>query len=189
MRFLLAILLFYSCQSGPGKADENIRPGDDDTMKPQPSQALVKENTFLDSISEKKELSIYQISRHLNIDSLYYTGIFSQAIFTGDTVFNFSHGIKGAIINYDDQRNCVSKFLFTFTSEGKNLDSKIIAMDCDHDESVGYSILSYKILSDSSFMSSEIYTPPGGKESDQQKRGNLWKVDADGRFVDITKKD
>lgn len=188
MRFLIVILLFSSCQSGSQKERHYVDLLED-TLKLQSSQAIITESSFLDSISRKKELSIDQIRRHLNIDSGYYTGIFSQAIFTGDTVFYFSHGIKGAIIDYDDQRNCLSKILLTFTPEGKNVDNKIIARDCDRDESVGYTVLSYRLLNDSSFISSEMYVPPGEKESDQQKKENMWKINGNGVFIDITQKE
>jgi hypothetical protein len=69
---------------------------------------------FLDSISNKDELSVEQIRSHTSIDSIWYIGRHSDAGFTGDTVFRFSGGFTGAIIEYNDRLNCMYRFLLVF---------------------------------------------------------------------------
>src|SRR5579863_122866 len=94
---------------------------------------------FLDSIAEQEELSVEQIKSHTLIDSVYFTGRFSRAGFTGDTVFHFSNGFIGAIIEYDDRLVCAYKFLLIFRpSDYRNTASGIVNSDCDKDESSAY---------------------------------------------------
>jgi hypothetical protein len=183
---LLVILLLYSCQSGTVREKENSVVNNNRPSDSQSPPHLIKETSFLDNLAGKMDLSVAQISRHLQIDSIYYTGVFADALFRGDTVFHLAHGLKGAIVSCDDRRNCIHRFLLIFDPAGKNTDSKIVAADCDRDESAGYTILSYRILNDSSFLTSERYVPPGGSALAQRGEEKVWQVNTEGRFVDMT---
>jgi hypothetical protein len=115
--------------------------------------------SFLDSINNKYELSIEQIKRNTLIDNVYYTGMFSDARFTGDTVIDLYHGFKGAIIDYDDRLVCSRKFLVILNEANQNTDEKIVFTECDQDESSSNRTVNYKFINDSSFETIETYFP------------------------------
>ncbi|WP_207513876.1 hypothetical protein [Longitalea luteola] len=141
--------------------------------------------TFLDSVLSKCQLSAQQIQNHTNIDSMWYTGIFLNSTFSGDTIVNFYSGFKGAIINYDDGKNCVYKFLLIFSSPDRlNTDYKTIYSDCDHDESSDYSSLNFTILNDSTFETIEKYNAAGSKNEIMEKI--KWRLNQKGQIDSIS---
>jgi hypothetical protein len=141
---------------------------------------------FLDSIAEQDELSIEQIKSHTSIDSVYYSGRFSRAGFTGDTVFHFSNGFIGAIITHDDRMVCVSKFLLIFRpSDYRNTASGIVNTDCDKDGSSAYNKRRYKLLlSESMFETIQSYYPRGSDKPNKVYR-TKWKVTDKGTVVQV----
>jgi hypothetical protein len=182
MRSLLVIVtvFLFSCQSQQETKAKNekkeLKP--DSTLSGQQESDSAKadatSSSFLDSIAKKYELSIEQIRNHTFIDSVYYTGIFSDVGFSGDTVLSFRNGFKGAIINYDDRRSCIYKFLLVINPDNQISVNKIIYTDCDHDESVDYTTLRYKFLNDSIFETTETYIPAKGKTQETEKL--KWKI-------------
>ncbi len=143
-------------------------------------------SSFLDSIAEQDDLSVEQIKSHTLIDSVYYTGMFSRAGFTGDTVFHFSNGFIGAIIAYDDRRVSNSKFLLVFRpSDYHNTASGIVYTDADKDESSAYNDRRYKLLlSESMFETIETYYPRGSDKPNKIYR-TKWKVTDKGAVVQV----
>lgn len=181
MKILLIITVtaLFSCQSQQEtKTKSEQKEKTEDTLPVQQKSDFVKADTtyssFLDSIAKKYELSIEQIRSHTFIDTVYYTGMFSDVGFTGDTVLNFRNGFKGAIINYDDRRSCIYKFLLIMNSDNHNTANKIIYTDCDHDESADYTTLRYKLLNGSIFETTETYIPAKSKTQKIEKL--KWKV-------------
>ncbi len=141
--------------------------------------------TFFDSILRKDKLSIRQIQEHTRIDSMWYTGMFVNSVFVGDTILDFSYGLKGAIITFDDKRNCIYKFLLIFsTCNNINTDDKMISSDCDRDESTGYSALSYKILNDSMLETTERHF--NGNSDSGTISVMKWKLDQKGKINSMT---
>ena len=144
---------------------------------------ISKENIlFLDSVRRKYDLSIDQIKKHTNLDSFYYTGYYTNVFFTGDTFLLLRDGLKGAVINYNDGKSCVYKFLFVFnSSDNGSISNKILYTDCDRDESSDYKYIRYKILSDSTFQTIETYLPPVSKKKvDSSKTTVNWKLNEKG---------
>lgn len=180
--FIIMTIVLFSCQSQQETKTENeqkeLRP--DDTLPVQQQLDSIKTintvtSSFLDSVGGKYELSIAQIKKHTSIDSVYYTGMFADVGFTGDTVFNFYRGLKGAIIVYDDRRSCIYKFLLVFNpASNQNIANKIIYTDCDRDESADYTTLSYKLLSDSILETTETYVSAKSKAHKIEKL--KWKI-------------
>jgi|GEM_PF-6300404 len=141
--------------------------------------------SFLDSVLKKHELSLEQIKKNTTLDSLYYTGRFTDAIFTGDTVIPLYDSFKAAIIECDERRNCIYKFLLIFDSAGsRNFDHKKIYSECDRDESTDYWSTDYKFINDSSFHIIESYIP---KNSDKilERRKTKWQINQKGIIVEV----
>lgn len=164
---LVVIFFIVGCHTEKGtkfedkesnlKGDDTLLVEKNDSLKANKQEESL---TFLDSISKKYELSVHQIRSHTIIDSIYYTGMLMNTVFTGDTIVNFRNGYKGAIITYDDKRSCIYKFLLVFNPSGNlNTDNKIIYTDCDHDESADYTTVRYKLLNDAAFETIENYFP------------------------------
>lgn len=193
MRILLIIpiLSFLSCQLKDKTQD------DDEHKERENRETLVLQakidsatmistkipHSFFDSILGKFELTFQQVKKYTMIDSVYYTGMFSDVVFLGDTVFNFRAGNKGVIIRYDDKKSCIYKFLLVFDlNNDRNIDSKIIYSDCDHDESVDYSQLRYNLLNDSIFETIETYIPAVASRDVQRIKSERikWKLTKDG---------
>jgi hypothetical protein len=140
---------------------------------------------FLDTITQKDELSADLIRSPTSIDSIWYSGQRSDARFTLDTVFRFSGGFTGAIIEYDDRSNCIYKFLLVFrTSDYQNTANKIIYTDCDRDESAGYNDTRYKLLNDSKFETIKSYWPPGSQKAEAVVR-QKWKISGSGTIYSV----
>ena len=177
---VISTALFSCHSSSETKPEQANLKSDEKTFRHNPSNIVVPNNaTFLDSVSKKTELSIQQIKQHTNIDSVYFTERFSEAAFTGDTVFNFENGLKGVIVKYDDRTNCIYEFLLIFPS-GKEMctDNKIIYTDCDRDESADYTMLRYKLLNGSIFETITTYIPAKTKIKKIEK--TRWKVSSSG---------
>jgi hypothetical protein len=195
MRIIIISILvsLLSCQSKPKQTEEEQKvkkveehvPNLDSVSTPiSKGSAPI---SFLDSISGKLDLTIQQIQKYSIIDSMFYTGRFSNASFVGDTVFNFSNSYKGAIIEYDDRQNCIHKFLLIFSPiENQNTDYKRIYSDCDRDPSADYITLSYKILKDSTFQTIESYIPANTDKIAQIEKIK-WHINNRG-LVDSTRK-
>ncbi|HEY5462021.1 MAG TPA: hypothetical protein VIJ95_02080 [Hanamia sp.] len=173
---VIAIMVLLSCQTKNKSQKINEAIGskyNDSLIANQRSDSAKTINTnslsFLDSIDRKYVLSIEQIKNHTLIDSIYYTGVLSNAGFSGDTIFNFNNDFKGALIEYDDKQSCIYKFLLIFNKEEKNLSNMIVYTDCDQDESVDYQTLRYKLLNDSVFETIETYFPANSKAKKNEK--------------------
>lgn len=179
---LLIVLSLLSCQSFRENKSENgskiIEVMDSLTLLNKSDTLIYLKktpNSIFDSIKEKLQLSTDQIRYYTSIDSIYYTGMFSDVVFQGDTLINLAMGYKGAIIEYDDRRSCIYKFLFVLKPSGNEKSAyKIIFTDCDHDESAGYKTLNYVIINDSTFETAETFIPAMGKTSKIQKHN--WKI-------------
>ena len=174
MKKLLVIsILFLSCnsnQQNKSKIEQmNLTNDSIANQKIDSANILSYTHSFIDSVGNKLELSVNQIKNHTSIDSVYFTGIYSDVAFIGDTVLNFNKGFKGAIINYDDRRSCIYKFLIVLDSNEKNISNKIIYSDCDHDESSDYTTVKYKFLTDSTFETIETYIPVKNKIQKTEK--------------------
>jgi hypothetical protein len=138
--------------------------------------AIVKDTSssisFFDSIAAKSALPVQQIKAHTTIDSFYYTELYSEATFEGDTIYRLHNGATGAIINYNDGRNCSKKLFLIFPAGATiNSDFKTIETDCDRDYSGNYFYIHYKLLGDSGLETTEYYIPPNKEEDDD---GKVW---------------
>src|SRR5579872_1314239 len=188
---LAAILILASCQSrteGPSNTKEKqIVSKDSSPVHRLPNSAKSindHSSSFLDSIARKSELSTEQIKRHTSLDSVFCTGMYDRAGFTGDTVFEFTRGIKGAIVDYDDKTNCLYRFLLVFRpKEDHSAAHKLIYSDCDQDESAGYLTLRYKLLNDSMFATIETYTPANSKN--KKIKYLTWKISWSGAIDSV----
>lgn len=113
---------------------------------------------FLDSISRQDDLSVDQIKKYTSLDSAYYTGMYSNATFRGDTTWSLKNGAKAAIVNYSDNLVCSYKIIFIFLPEILiSIDSEKISTDCDRDDEGGYTTLEYTLLNDSSLKTKETH--------------------------------
>jgi len=148
--FILTSLILFSCHDQrAGNVGDSSKKNQNESLVPGPT---IKKSTFLDSVFSKLELSIDQVRKYTQIDSIYYTGLLAGVSFTGDTVFSGSNGFKMAIIDYDDRKSCIYKFLLVFDVEGnQNLDGKIVYTDCDRDGTGNYQDRRYKVINDSTF--------------------------------------
>jgi hypothetical protein len=161
VQLCISIFFILGCNSGNKTPEMLNNVMKNDSAEIRKSNAAIMsskstKSTFFDSVLRKSELSILQIREHTRIDSMWYTDMFINSVFIGDTILGFRYGLKGVIITFDDRRNCIYKFLLIFNSNNDfNSDYKIISSDCDRDESLGYTSLSYKILNDSVFETSE----------------------------------
>jgi len=173
----IAICLAACGQNEKAKVETSNGNFKNDTIAPasQPgdeiSATLPALASFMDSVANKYVLSKSQIRTNTKIDSNYYTRYFSDAVFTGDTVFNFGRGFKGAIIDYNDKKNCSLKFLLVFAPFNKlNTANTIIFKDCDVDQSTGGTMVNYKLLTDSTFETIETDIPSQSAESSTGKK-------------------
>jgi hypothetical protein len=166
---LTLVLLFMIGCHGKDKSKEQFTPAVVQN-EPQAPPALIQMKpltrlTFFDSILNKSELTLLQVRDHLIIDSLFYTGFHSEATFVGDTIVRLRNGFIGAIIEYDDHKNCIFKFLFVFRpGDNLNTDHEWIYSDCDRDGDSYYTTTRYKLLNDSVFEISENYFPEHSEE-------------------------
>jgi len=183
----IVIIALFSCQSqqnNANKSDSQTAQIKDTLTGQHKQEALIanpqKLGSFVDSIGKKLVLSIDQIRKHTLIDSIYFTGIFSNASFKGDTVIKRNKGYYIAIIDYDDTRMCIYRFLLVINSESINTDKKIVSTDCDRDESADYTSLNYRLMSDSSFETTETFMPAGKTQKKVEKM--KWKVNKDGKI-------
>ena len=142
-------------------------------------------SSILDSIEKKQELSIGQIRKNTLIDSVFYTDMYSDADFAGDTVFKLYNNLKGAVINYNDKKSCLYKFLLLFDSANRNISNKIIYSDCDHDESADYTTLRYRFLSRTKFEIVESFTPANSKMV--KVTITIWNISKNGALNSISK--
>jgi hypothetical protein len=148
------------------------------------SQAPVKQDsarvqslTFFDSIEQQDKLSFGQIRSHTRIDNSYYSEIFANATFTGDTVFKIGNGYKAAVIKYYDSRACIYKFLLIYNTEGSiNIGNRIIYSDCDRDGLDEYTVDDYRFLTDSTFELIESYFHKGSNRVTETIKVK-WKID------------
>ena len=152
------------------------------------ARATIRQATFLDSISAKAELSVDQVRKYTKIDSIYYTGMFSDASFSGDTVFNCPNGLRIMIIDYDDRKSCIYRFLLVIVSANhQNIDNKIIYTDCDHDEGANYTTLKYRLINDSIFETIETNYAANSKSkvAKDELRKFKWKISGNGQIKSI----
>jgi hypothetical protein len=141
--------------------------------------------SFLDSIAKKYKLSHRQISAFTSVDSIWYTGENSAAGFAGDKVFHFARGFIGAIIDYDDKRNCIYKYLLLFNAtDRKNTAYMKVYSDCDRDKSSSYTTLRYRLLNDSVFETTKAFTPANSDKVQSVKKYK-WKISNSGRFEPV----
>ena len=177
MRYILTVMFMtiLSCQ------------WQQEVMGQTPNSAKTKKaiSSFLDSVEKKQELSSKLISTYIEIDSASYTGYFSNASFTGDTVFHFFGGFIGAIIKYNDGKFCITKWMYLFSPEkNENTTSMEIYSDCDRDEDSEYSFLRYKFLNESSFETIESFIPANSHKVKSVER-HVWKISSNGRFYSV----
>jgi hypothetical protein len=163
---LSLVLLFIIGCHGKNKSKEQFAPAVVQN-EPQATRAMESQArlTFFDSIINKSELTLRQVREHLIIDSLFYTGFYKEATFVGDTIVRLRNGFTGAIIEYDDHKNCIFKFLFVFSPrDNLNTGHELIYSDCDRDGDSYYTTTRYKLLNDSVFEISENYFPEHSEE-------------------------
>lgn len=171
---LAGVFFLMSCQSeadtkGSQRMDSTSLVHEDPADKnADTAPSVVASSPFLDSVTGKKELAIGEIKTHTGIDSIYYTGFRTEAVFTGDTVLKLQNGLTAAIIKYDDRRNCIFRFLLIFDAIHHNTDNMIVTTDCDQDESSDYTALDYKFSGNVGFETTETFIPannaPGTKK-------------------------
>jgi hypothetical protein len=131
-----------------------------DTTDDKDKDPVLRSPSFFDSVLLKWELTHDQVMHHTGIDSIFFTGFHKEAKFSGDTIVSFVAGVKGVIINYDDRRNCLRKFIFIFLPGNSiSSDHEEIYSECDRDEGFDYFSLDYKIISDSTFRVFETLIP------------------------------
>ena len=196
MKILLIILvtILFSCKSKQGTKKNEELTRNSNIPKQAENDSMATNNSathlsFIDSVSQKYELSTGQIKKYTKIDSVYYTDMFSDVSFIGDTVIDFHSGLKGAIIKYDDRKSCIYKFLLIIDqTNNRNSDNKIIFTDCDHDESADYTTLRYRLLNDSTFETIETYIPAksGNKANSTKDKDVKWKINMSGMIVHIS---
>jgi hypothetical protein len=114
--------------------------------------------TFFDSVYSQLELSHDQIQKHTLIDSIFYTGAVSNAVFKGDTIFTSHNGLKIGVIKYNDKISNFFMFLVVFNKTLDNTNYKIIYSAGEHYESDDYITHDYKFLSDTTFKIIETLT-------------------------------
>lgn len=191
MKFALVIfvMILLSCQSQQVKQiknkQEDLQSSDSSKIQKKDSEIVNNRQSFpfFDSVFKKYELSIDQIRKNTLLDSIYYSGMFSDVVFTGDTLLSSHNGFIGTILTYDDRKSCIYKFLLIFNRvTNKNVDYKIIYTDCDHDESADYTTLRYKLINDSIFETTETYIPAKSKiqkiERFKWKISNIGEIDS-----------
>ena len=184
-RLLTLVLLFMIGCHGKDKSKEQFAPAIVQN-EPQATPAMESQThlTFFDSILNKSELTLRQVRKHLIIDSLFYTGFYGEATFVGDTIVRLRNGFTGAIIEYDDHKNCIFKFLFVFSPDDNlNTDYERIYSDCDRDGDSDYTTTRYKLLNDSAFEISENYFPEHSEEPTISK--TRWLVNQKGGIDSI----
>lgn len=183
MRKCLLLLFLVACQSRSSTEQQAEAARDSATRSAiSATNAHKPATTFFDSVLYKMDLTIAQIRLHTNIDSLYYTDLFSGASFAGDSILNFHSGITGVMLAYNDSRNCIMKFLLTYTPDKNNVDAEIVSSSCDIDESFGYSVRDFKILTDSTFATTEHHYPTADSHSPTIEE-SVWKIDKKGLFI------
>ena len=168
-RLLTLVLLFMIGCHGKDKSKEQFAPAVVQNESQDPLALVQMKSqtrlTFFDSILNKSELTLLQVREHLIIDSVFYTGFHGEATFVGDTIVRLRNGFTGAIIEYDDHKNCIFKFLFVFSPrDNLNTDYERIYSDCDRDGDSDYTTTRYKLLNDSVFEISENYFPEHSDE-------------------------
>jgi len=151
-------------------------PGD----KAEPKEPALA--SFIDSVANKYVLTLTQILACTKLGSIHDSEYLSSAVFTGDTVVNFGTGFKGAIIEYNDKKNCIFKFLFVFGRvDNLNTDIATIFKGCDIDQDSGGTMLDYKLLTDSTFQTIETdILPDLAENSDTKKEIFNWKINGQG---------
>jgi len=137
----------------PAKAPEPVAP----------RKTYGRQKTFLDSVLVKMNLSFRQITQHTNLYTFYYK---EHVKFSGDTVW-FRNGKRPlAVIRYDD-RGLSKKFLLVFNKHGECTSSLMVGMDGDLDGGFDSIVLNYKVLSSSTFSTTETWTHREGEKNDK----------------------
>jgi hypothetical protein len=170
----LALVFGFACLLSCHSSDEKIKDSKSikDTTNITAPAARDTGKTFFDSVAQKKDLSLDQIKAHTTIDSIFYTGRYQEASYSGDSIIRFKDSITGAIIIYNDGSNCTKKLLLLFVPGSTiNSDYKEIKTDCDRDFSGDFYYVRYKLLGDSILETREYHIPPN-KEDDY--KGSLW---------------
>lgn len=178
---IVSAVFFLSCGS-----NESKKPKESGMSLSQPLLA-----PFFDSIGKRYALSTGQVSMYTGIDSIYYSGDYRSASFSGDSLFQLPTGYKAGIVNYNDGKVCRYKFLLIFKPEGiVNTDLQIIYSECDRYPNVSYSRDEYVFTTDSTFKTIESSWPANSPENAAPaKKVSYWKINQEGliEFMESTK--
>lgn len=145
----LLLLVITGCKSP--KPKQNDAPVNRDAGEARVSR--IRHN-FMDSVDARDKLSLQQIAANTILDSTYRK---VESSFAGDTLYRARNKYPVAIIRYNDGKVCSNKFLLVFKANGVNADYTEIETDCDEDNSTNYSRLSFKVLTDTSFYTRELF--------------------------------
>jgi hypothetical protein len=140
---------------------------------------ILKPVNFVDSILAKQELSISEIKRYTSLDSIYYTGIYSNSMFQGDTVIDVRGKYKALIIDYSSGRSSAYKFLFIYDPDKLHTgEEKVVYTDTDREEGDSYLFTRYKFLNDSTFQT--IDTLLDTHDEPHVRGREVWRIDKSG---------
>ena len=190
---ILIIIFFLACNSG--KTEKNIdvsgSTNTSDSLAGNHFSVPVARN-FWDSISMQLKISDEQMAKYTVLDSFdykisrYYAESYADYLegwgIWGDSVYG-TRTFKVAVLRYSTL-NCMRKYLLTFDSSGThNLSYTTIEEGCDGDgDDSPYSFQEYKILTDSTFETTEIYDPGDADKTDRYftMETTKWKIDSKG---------
>jgi len=186
---LMATAFLFSCHSN--KETKTEKKGQYTGTDSNGSTVQPTSLSFFDSIAKKYEFTAHQIKTHTIIDSFYFTDRFTEAVFSGDTIFSIRNGFTAAVFGYNDRSNCSCKFLAVFPVMARRCsDHKLIQTECDRDISSNYSYRRYRWLSDSTFETVEYLIPANKNEDDagMVTEKIIWKVDQRGMIDSVITK-
>jgi len=164
---IMILLTYYSC-TNKGKSKVTANSG------------------FLDSVASQSDLSFAQVKKHTSIDTIYYQ---KNSTFAGDTVYYRDSAHPLVVLLHDDHLVCLKKLLLVFGDGEKCTDNLLIETDCDIDYSTDSSELSYKILSDTSFITTETLTERNEGQKDKiTVTEQFYKISDKGKIIALNKK-
>ena len=210
MRWLLFVaFILFGCNAGTERKQtipkDSLPPASErptDPVNPTNSDKSAKTmvpQSFWDSISMQLQLTAEQLKKYttldlfeLSTDSMYYEqdSSYKKAFgFWGDSAYTV-HNFKIAILKHNGA-SWSSKYLLVFDSNGvRSLSYQVIEEDADRDGERAYSYREYKILTDSTFETTEVEVPEDADVGDKNvKRYRVrWKINMTGIIDSIPRK-